>query len=406
MTTLDVDIPTAEVFDPLLAPHRYKGAHGGRGSGKSIFFAGLMLEECASGEKDAVCLREIQNSLDESVKKLLATLIEQHNLHDLFEIQDRRILCPGGRQIIFQGLQNHTADSIKSLQGYSIAWVEEAQSISQRSLKILRPTIREPGSELWFSWNPVSEDDPVEMLVKDPPRDCLVVEANYRDNPWFPDVLRDEMEEDRRRDFDSYLHVWEGHYQKMSSALIYKNWRVEDFEAPDGAEFRFGLDWGFANDPTAVLRCFSIGKKLYIDYEAQGEGVPVDILPDFLSALPDIHRWPIIADNARPELIDYCVSHGYPLMVPCQKGKGSVEDGIDFVRSYDVVIHPRCKHLVKEISNYSYRVDKYTDQVLPVIKDGQADHLLDALRYAVESVRRQAGRTMRTEEINFASRSY
>jgi phage terminase large subunit len=218
-------IETPRVFLPLLEPARYKGVHGGRGSGKSHFFAELMIERQIAERIDAVCIRENQKSLDQSVKKLLENKIEKMNAGAYFDVQDKRILGANGGRIIFQGMQNHTAESIKSLEGYDVAWVEEAQTMSQKSLDMLRPTIRKAGSELWFSWNPRFDTDPVDVLLRgeNPPPGALVVEANYEDNPWFPEELKAEMEYDRGRDPEKYLHVWRGAYQRNSEARIFKN---------------------------------------------------------------------------------------------------------------------------------------------------------------------------------------
>ncbi len=177
--------------------------------------------------QSSVCVREIQKSLNQSVKRLIEHKISTMNAGAYFEVQDAVIKCKHGPGlIIFQGMQNHTADSIKSLEGYDRAWVEEAQSLSQRSLDLLRPTIRKPGSELWFTWNPHSSDDPVDMLLRGdtPPPDAVVIPVNYEDNPWFPDVLRDEMNYDRKRDPDKWQHVWRGEYLKNSEARVFKNW--------------------------------------------------------------------------------------------------------------------------------------------------------------------------------------
>lgn len=148
--------------------------------------------------------------------------------------------------IIFQGMQDHTADSIKSLEGYDIAWVEEAQSLSQRSLDLLRPTIRKESSELWFSWNPNLETDPVNALLRGetPPLGAVVVQANYRDNPWLPEVLSAEIEYDRRRDPEKFAHVWLGEYQRNSEARVFRNWKIEEFEVHPDAVIRQGADWG------------------------------------------------------------------------------------------------------------------------------------------------------------------
>lgn len=264
-----LEINTPRAFLPLLAPSRYKGAKGGRGSGKSHFFAELAVEEGIREKIDMVCLREHQKSLQFSVKKLLETKIESMNAGDYFTVQDKRILSKQGGVTIFDGMQNHTADSIKSLEGFDRAWFEEAQRASQRSLDLLRPTIRKPGSELWFSWNPENETDPVDVLLcGEAPPGTTVVSVTYRDNPWFPETLMGEVEYDQKRDPDKFAHVWLGGYQRNSDARVFRNWVIEEFEAPPGAVFRLGADWGFSVDPSVLVRCYLDGRRLYVDYEA------------------------------------------------------------------------------------------------------------------------------------------
>lgn len=382
-------IDTAAVFEPLLSPARYKGAHGGRGSAKSHFFAGLLIEECISRKTDAVCLREVQKSLEFSVKRLLEHKIESMNAGDYFEVQDKRILGKNGSTIIFQGMQNHTADSIKSLEGFDRAWFEEAQTASQFSLDLLRPTIRKPGSELWFSWNPNNADDPIDKLLRgnSPPPDSIVVQANYMDNPWLPDVLRAELEYDQRRDPDKFAHIWMGQYRKNSEARIFKNWIVEEFERPEGTIFRLGADWGFSIDPSVLVRCSTEGNRLYVDYEAYMIGCEIVNLPDLFDRVPESRKWFMTADSARPETISHMRKNGYPKVNPAVKGKGSIEEGVAFLQSFDIVVHPRCTHLIDELNNYSYKRDSLTDEILPTIED-KNNHVIDALRYACEGIRR------------------
>ena len=182
-------IETPRVFKPLLKPSRYKGAWGGRGSGKSHFFAEKLIEDCLE-EKGmlAVCIREVQKSLMQSSKRLLEHKIRTLGVGHLFQIFEREIVTPGDGVIIFVGLQDHTAESIKSLEGFKRAWVEEAQALSQRSLTLLRPTIRAKGSGLWASWNPRRKSDAVDAFFRggETVPGASVVRANWRDNPWFP----------------------------------------------------------------------------------------------------------------------------------------------------------------------------------------------------------------------------
>ncbi|MDE2585540.1 MAG: PBSX family phage terminase large subunit [Betaproteobacteria bacterium] len=386
-----LEIATPRVFVPLLNPARYKGVHGGRGSGKSHFFGELMVERHISKKTDSVCVRENQKSLDQSVKKLLEAKIEALNAGAYFEIQDKRILAKNGGRIIFQGMQNHTAESIKSLEGYDVAWVEEAQTLTQKSLDMLRPTIRKPGSELWFSWNPRNENDPVDVLLRgdNPPPDAVVIEANYEDNPWFPEVLRMEMEYDRSRDPEKYAHIWLGQYQRNSEARVFRNWRVEEFEAPAGVTFRMGADWGFSVDPSVLVRCYIEGRNLYVDYEAYMVGCEIVNLPALFMSVPEAERWPMVADSARPETISHMRNNGFPKILPAVKGARSLQEGVEWLKSFDIIVHPRCKHLIDELTLYSYKTDPDTGLVMPILQD-KDNHVIDALRYACEGVRRAA----------------
>lgn len=392
---MKLEIPTPRVFAPLLKAARYKGAHGGRGSGKSHFFADLWLDENVRMRMDVACLREHQKSLQFSVKKLLESKIEKNNAGAYFEVQDKRILSTRGGVTIFDGMQSHTADSIKSLEAFDRAWFEEAHRASQRSLNILRPTIRKPGSELWFSWNPENPTDPIERLLRGdaehkpeiPRSDAIVVEANYRDNPFFPAELEKEVEWDKRRDPDKFAHVWLGGYIQNSEARVFRNWKVEEFDTPVGATFRLGADWGFSVDPSVLVRAFIDGRRLYVDHEAWMVGCEIDQLPDLFDRVPDSRKWFITADSARPETISYMRKHGYPKINGAIKGARSLEEGVEFLKSFDIIVHPRCEHVIQELSMYCYEVDELTGQVLPKLKD-KDNHTIDALRYACEGVRK------------------
>ena len=370
---MKLQIQTPRWAKPILDREnaRYIGAWGGRGSGKSWFFAEWIIERCVMQKTDVVCVREVQKSLKQSVKKLIENKIEELGISHLFEIQTAEIKCPHGGVIIFAGMQNHTADSIKSLEGFDIAWVEEAQSISQFSLDLLRPTIRKPGSQMLFSWNPRFDTDPIEGLLRGPnaPPDSIVVEVNYLDNPWFPDVLREEMEYDKRRDPDKYMHVWKGEYVRNSETRVFKNWTIAEFDAPPDAVHRFGADWGFASDPTVLVRCHIIGRKLYIDYEAYRVGCEIVDTPALFMSVPDAERWPMVADSARPETISHMRKNGFPKIMSAVKGAKSVEEGIEWLKSYDIVVHPRCQHAIDELTLYSYKTDPDTGKVLPLLED-------------------------------------
>ncbi|MEN3973106.1 PBSX family phage terminase large subunit [Sphingomicrobium sp. XHP0235] len=372
-----------------MKPSRYKGAHGGRGSGKSHHFA-TMLVARALGQAGfrAACVREVQKSLKHSVKLLVEDKIRTLGVSSLFNIKEAEIGTPGGGVIIFQGMQNHTADSIKSLEGFDVAWVEEAQSLSQRSLDLLRPTFRKAGSELWFSWNPKAPDDPVDTLLRgeSPPANATVVEANWQDNPWLPEELKEEQEGDKARDPDKWHHVWGGGYSLNSEARVFRNWKIEAFDTPKDVIHRFGADWGFAVDPTVLVRCFIDGRKLYVDAEAWKVGCEIDHTPALFETIEGSRKSIIRADSARPETVSYMKRQGFRIK-PAIKGQGSIEDGVEFLRSFDIIVHPRCEKVIKELTLYAFKVDEHTGDILPALED-KNNHTIDALRYALEELRR------------------
>jgi hypothetical protein len=220
----DLDIATPRVFVPLLQEGmRYKGAWGGRGSGKSWFFASYIIERCiAEPGLRVVCVREVQKTLRESAKRLLEDTIKAMDVGSLFEIMADCIKTPGGGIIIFQGMQDHTAESIKSLEGFRVCYWEEAQTASYRSIELLRPTMR-TGSELLFAWNPRNANDPVDKLLRglDLPARSVVVKANWSDNPFFPKELEEERQFDLKTNRDRYSHIWNGDYEPAAIGAIF-----------------------------------------------------------------------------------------------------------------------------------------------------------------------------------------
>ena len=216
-------IPTSPIFEPLLAPARYKGAYGGRGSGKSHFFAEALIEDhLRIRGLRSVCVREIQKSLRDSSKKLLEDKIQALGVGHLFTVLEREIRTPGGGVILFQGLQDHTAESIKSLEGCARAWVEEAQTLSPRSWELLRPTIRAEKSEIWASWNPTRRTDPIDAFFRTQARDnAICVRSNWRDNPFLSRTLGTERLDCLRHNPDGYGHIWEGDYVTVQTGAYY-----------------------------------------------------------------------------------------------------------------------------------------------------------------------------------------
>jgi PBSX family phage terminase large subunit len=258
-------IPTAPVFEPLLKPSRYKGAYGGRGSAKSYFFAELAIERCIQTPGTRiVCVREVQRSLKESVKRLIEDKIIALGLGSLFIVQSDQIITPGGGVIVFQGMQDHTAESIKSLEGFDVAYVEEAQTLTARSLEMLRPTIRKPGSELWFGWNPRHATDPVDELLrgKSLPPDAIVVKTSHKNNPWFPAELEVERRFDYKNNPHRYAHIWEGEYEPQAVGAIWDRATINRNrrdEAPVMSRILVSVDPPISSDPRSDYAGIIVG---------------------------------------------------------------------------------------------------------------------------------------------------
>lgn len=370
---------------------RYRAAYGGRGSAKSHSFCGALVLKAAQRPLRIGCYREIQRSIRDSVKRLLDDKIADAGLGGFYDSTDTEIRGANGSLFIFNGLRTNP-DAVKSTEGLDIAAVFEANKVSKRSWELLIPTVRKTGSEIWAEWNPEFATDPVDEMFRGEggaPPGAIVRQVNWDQNPFFPEVLKQELEWDRKRDPEKYAHIWMGEYQHHSEARVFKNWTVEAFERPAGTVFRLGADWGFAIDPVVLVRCSIEGKRLYIDYEAYMVGCEIDQTPDLFDRVPESRKWFITADSARPETISYMQKHGYPKINHAAKGKGSVEEGIAFLQSYDIVVHPRCKHVIDELTLYRYKKDPLTDEVLPVLED-KDNHTIDALRYACEGVRKAA----------------
>lgn len=405
-------------------PVRHRVLFGGRGGAKSWTIAYKIVERARTSPMRILCTREYQNSIRDSSKKLIEDCIDRMCFGSrgdgFFKVTEHEIRGRNGSQITFLGLNGRDA-AIKSLEGYDLAWVEEAATLTQSSLDALIPTIRKAGSEIWWSYNPRFASDPVDQMFRGqmPPPGTVLLEVHHFDNPWFPDVLRRDMEYDRLRDPEKHAHIWHGQYVIRSEAQVFRNWMQMPFEAPSDALFRFGADRGFSRDPTVLVRCFigrwagmpgasaviadPKGGCLFIDYEAYAIGCPIDATPALFAGTDtrSPRRWDnklghrgiegalrtkITADSARPETIDYMAARGFSI-VPAIKGTGSVEDGIEFLQSYDIVVHPRCAHLVDELIHYSWAIDRQTDEILPKLAD-KHNHVIDALRYALEGARK------------------
>jgi len=394
-----VDLP--EYAGDLWLPFRHLAWHGGRGPGKTRTVAtGLVLQAMERHER-VLCGRETQRSIKDSSKRVLDDEIDRLGVRSAFVSTETEIRGPHDSLFLFNGVRGN-ASGLKSIEGVTTFWGDEAQAFSQSSIDTVVPTIRAPGSRLIWTWNPDLPTDPIDVMFRGengPPPDSIVREVNYPDNPWFPDVLRVAMEFDRARDIDKYNHVWLGKYRQNSESRVFRNWSVEEFDSPDNVEYRLGADFGFSVDPSIVLRCWIDGTRLYVDHEAWGIGIEINDLPQMFLTVPDAEKYWLTADSSRPETISYLRNHGFPRIAPALKGARSVEEGVQFLKSYDIVVHPRCQHLIDELTHYSFKTDPLTGQVLGVLED-KNNHCIDALRYAVEGARRALAGKPKTVSIS------
>ena len=377
----DFELP--DYAEKLLDPARYKVLYGGRAAGRSWTVARLLLTFAARERLRILCAREWQRSMKDSVHRLLRDQIELLDLQG-FTSTDTEIRHENGSLFLFDGLRSNV-EKIKSLEGIDRCWVEEAERVSERSWSVLLPTIRAPGSEVWITFNPYLETDPTyQRFVLHPPPGVVSIASTYRDNPWLSQEILDDIAHMRRVDPDAAAHIYDGACQIHSEAQVLAGkWCVEDFEAAaDWAGPYYGADWGFARDPTVLVRAWAHEGSLYVDHAVYGVGVDIDRTPELFDQVPGVRAHMIRGDNARPETISYLARAGFTITAAA-KWKGSVEDGVAHLRSYDrIVIHDRCRQLAEEARLWRYKTDELTGVVMPQLVSGH-DHGWDALRYAL-----------------------
>lgn len=402
MTTAKIEIPPKllTVFSKPRGYYRYRGAHGGRGSGKTRTFALMTAvhgyQMGMNGESGVIlCAREHLNSLDDSSMEEIKQAIRSVDwLAAYWEIGEKYIRSVDGRiKYVFAGLR-HNLDSIKSKAKILLCWIDEAETVSETAYKKLIPTVREANSEIWVTWNPEKDGSPTDLRFRKRDRDdSIFVEMNYIDNPWFPDVLdQDRMSDLESLDPQTYAHIWEGAYLENSDSQVFANKvRVAEFKPGNDWDGPYcGLDFGFSLDPTAATKCWIYDSRLWVEYEAGRTKLELDDTTEFITKkIPDFHKYVCRADSARPESISYLVNHGMPRVIGVDKWKGSVEDGVQHMRSYkEIVVHPRCEETRKEMRMYSYKVDRLTGDVLPDIVD-KHNHYIDSIRYGISPLIQQ-----------------
>jgi len=377
------------VFSPSRGAVQYRAAHGGRGSGKSFSFA-LMAAVWGYAEPLRIlCTREFQASIKESFHaELKAAIASQPWLEAHYDVGVDYLRGRNGTEFIFRGLR-HNITNIKSLAKIDLTVVEEAEDIPENSWLALEATVfRQPKSELWPIWNPLKDGSPVDKRFrKGRPDNALIVEMNHYDNPFFPPGLEQlRLREQERLDPATYSHIWEGTYLENSDAQILAGKvRISAFDPEDGWDGPYyGGDFGFSQDPTAAVECWIHGDSLYIRREAVKVQLETVDIQKFVEAkIPGISKAVSRWDSARPETISHLKNNGIPRAEGVKKWPGSVEDGIQFLRSFKhIVIHPDCPETIKESRLYSYKVDRLTGDVTTKIVDAH-NHCWDAVRYAL-----------------------
>jgi phage terminase large subunit len=385
----------ADLFSPPRGAVQYRGARGGRGSGKSFSFAKMAATWGYAERLRVLCVREYQASIKESFHAELKAAIESEPwLSAAYDVGVDYLKGRNGTEFIFRGL-HRSLGTIKSTAKIDLTIVEEAEDVPEGAwLALLATVLRKDKSEAWVIWNPSLDGSPVDnRFVKNPPESALIVELNWWDNPFFPvglDLLR--RQDQARLDPATYAHVWEGAYLVNSVAqVLHGKVSAKDFTPAAGWDGPYyGADWGFSQDPTAAVRCWVNDGRLFVEHEAYGAGVELDELPTLFDAkLPGVRQHVMRGDSARPETISHLRGKGFHRLVAADTWPGSVEDGIAFLRGFlEIVVHPRCVHTLKEARLWSYKVDKLTGDVLPVLVDAH-NHAWDAVRYALQPIIRK-----------------
>lgn len=400
----------ADVFQEFMRPSRYKALYGGRGSAKSHFFAECLIANAHSNKGfRAACVREVQKDLKESAKLLLEDKIRKFGLTDSFRVLNTEIITPGDGVIIFKGMRDYTADSVKSLEGFNVAWLEEAQTISAKSWEMLRPTIRTPGSEIWASWNPRTENDPIDKFFRgvSPPENAVIRQINYDQNKFFPAELEEERKHDEKTNPDRYRHIWLGEYEPAAIGAYYGKQLIDA-----GAENRItsvpwepsmpvhtAWDLGIG-DSTAVWFLQEVGMETRVIDFYENSSVGLEHYANELRSKPYVYGNHYLPHDAQVRELGTGRSRVETLqnfgiratVVPAQ----SVDDGINAVR----LLLPKCwfdkqktEKGLEALRQYRAEYDEKRQTLKPRPVHDWTSHAADALRYYAMGHRNTKKRT-------------
>lgn len=379
MKIIKIPIEYKRLFD---TDWREAAVYGGRFSLKSHTIARLLLIRAREKKTRIACFREFQNSITESSHQLLADLIKEYELTD-FEVTNNSIINTiNGSDFIFKGLR-HNEQSVKSIEGIDIAWVEEAQTISNQSIEVLTPTVRKPGSQIIYTYNRLTEDDPIHqrLVIEGRPK-TLIINTNYDiaiKYGYMPQEILAEIEDDKTKRPNLYLHKWLGEPSNLERK-IYRDWQIID-EVYNGAKLiRRGLDFGYTNDPTAIVDVYYYNGAYILDEVLYQKGLSNKQIADAMKSLPSVLT---VADSAEPKSIDELKMYGINI-IPATKGAGSIYQGIQYVQAHQIAVTRRSVNLIKEYKNYLFKLDR--EQNITNDPDSGMDHLMDSIRYAISSL--------------------
>lgn len=379
--TINIPVEYKRLFDPNW---REAAIYGGRYSLKSHTVARCLLIKARMKKIRIACFREFQNSIAESSYQLLLDLIKQYELNDFSATHNSIVNKVNGSDFLFKGLWNNE-QSIKSIEGIDIAWVEEAQTVSNKSLEVLTPTVRKDGSQIIYTYNRLLEEDPVHnrLVIQGRPN-TLVINVNYDiaiKYGMMPDVIRKEIEDDKEKRPGLYKHKWLGEPYNLE-AKIYKDWQIIDTIPHEARLERRGLDFGYTNDPTALVDVYKYNNALILDEIAYQKGLSNKQIADLINVQPK--KTLTIADSAEPKSIDEIASYGVSIM-PAKKGSDSINQGIQYVQAQRISVTKRSLNIIKEYRNYLWMTDKdgkMVNEPSPIF-----NHAMDAIRYAINSFR-------------------
>lgn len=398
---MQVKLPEAMQF--LFEPHRYKVLYSGRGAGKSWSVAIALLIQGAQKPLRIFCGREIQKSIKNSVHKLLSDQIKALGLQEFYTVLQTEIRGINGTEFLFDGLR-HNIDNIKSLESADIAWIEEAQTVSKTTWEKLIPTIRKPNSEIWLTFNPeLEEDETFQRFVIDPPSSAKVVKVSWRDNPEFPEVLKQEMMELKQKRPDDYLHIWEGNCKQLLEGAVYaeeirlatEQNRITTIPYQSSKGVTAVFDLGHA-DKTAIWFCQSIGSEFrLIDYY-ENQFKKIQHYMEYMQKTGYMFTRIVLPHDARYETLnadkttEAIVRNSFPNASVTVLERLGIKQGIDAARTifeqcwFDKV---KCADGLMALRRYRYDKDPDTGKVSDAPLHDEYSHGADAFRYLAVSIK-------------------